>query len=171
MHEVDNPRGGYHNEQAQRTDNVRHIIQQTQAFFGKELDELQMRLWVRALAPFTEEQIRVAAAEYTQEGRYAPKPVDLIERCKRYREHKRVVDGQAEQPWNPGDPETVKAWLWFIGHMAATGKNEQLAGAMQPVKIDVELQDRYLYIVNAEARRLNDPDAVPDEFKLDEVWQ
>jgi hypothetical protein len=36
--------------------------------------------------------------------------------------------------------------------------------------VPVEKQERYLHIVNHEAKRTDQPEAIPDEFKLAEVW-
>ena len=37
-------------------------------------------------------------------------------------------------------------------------------------RIDDKTEERYLALVNNHARQMNTPDALPEEFKIAEVW-
>ena len=58
------------------------------------------------------------------------------------------------------------AWTWFLGKITAgTGY-----AIFQHRQATPEQEERFLLIVNQEAKRLNQPDAIPEEFRLREVW-
>lgn len=152
-------------------DDVVHALTQVQAFYGKELDELAVKLWIRAIQNFDPKAVKQALADYPSRGKYAPKPRDIIEIVEERRQEQSRKTAALPEPMTTNcPPEIAKAWIWFIGLVASTGTNELVAGAMPRTEISLELQDRYLNLVNHEARRLGTPESVPDEFKLPEVW-
>jgi hypothetical protein len=150
-------------------DDMIYTIQQTQMFYGKELDELQIKLWLRALGHCTLEEVKRACSDYTAEGRYAPKPVDIIERVKRHRDNRRgALPPPAEPTQSSCPPEIAAAWAWYVRLRMSGGIGTGFGG--KAPDIDPELQERYLHIVNHEAKRLGAPDSLEDEHKLQEVW-
>lgn len=152
-------------------DDVIHALTQVQAFYGKDVDEVAVKLWMRALQGYEPAAVKRALADYPARGRYAPRPRDIIEIIEEQRQE-RVRESQAlpEPVTTNCPPEIAQAWMWFIGLVASTGTSPLMADVMPRQEISPELQDRYLNLVNHEARRLNTPDAIPDEFKLQEVW-
>ena len=60
-----------------------------------------------------------------------------------------------------------QAWMWFIAQVT---EGSRLA-MFQNQEATPEQEDQFLKIVNDEARRLHWPDAIPDGYKLQEVWQ
>jgi len=63
-----------------------------------------------------------------------------------------------------------KAWMWFIGRISQGSEN--FGGLFSSEgNIPLEAQEEYLMIVNKEARRCNNPESVPDEYKITEVWR
>jgi len=66
------------------------------------------------------------------------------------------------------DTETREAWLWFIGKLSAG--SDSMGGVFKQKPATIEQEDNYLLIVNREARRTGIPDAIPDEYKIAEVW-
>ena len=144
-------------------DDFTHALAQTVGFFGKELDKAQVALWIRAFSGKEYPPIRAALIEYTKIGRYAPKPRDIIEIMDEQR-----VATQARLP--PPDKQSchcpqniADAWAWFI----KMHSGHEFGRKTQPTN---EQQEIYLNTVNHEAHRLNMPDAIPEEFKLKEVW-
>jgi len=62
-----------------------------------------------------------------------------------------------------------EAWMWFIGYIAKD--SETMSGIFnQGGDIPIEDQERYVEVVNREAKRCNNHNAIPDEYKLAEVW-
>lgn len=62
--------------------------------------------------------------------------------------------------------ETRAAWMWFIARMSAGTKLAMFK--VHPVTPDQE--ERFLFIVNHEAKRLNHPQAIAKEYRLREIW-
>lgn len=155
---------------ATERDDLLHAIRQTLEFYRKPFTDTDRKFWLTALGPNVDVSLaKRALHEHYRESRFSPMPADIIKgmAALRPRHH-------AHQPDNTPRPqypqEIAQAWLWFIGKVAGTGKNQQLAAALPERDIDPDLQDRYLRIVNEEAARLGQPEAVPDQFKMPEVW-
>lgn len=150
-------------------DDFTHALGQTVAFFGKELDKGQVALWIRAFAGKDYPPIRNALLEYTRVGRYAPKPRDIYEIMDEQRatEAARLPPPQQQSCRCP--PEIASAWMWFLATITKDSKT--ISGIFDSsLNIDIDQQEKYLHIVNHEAHRLSRPDAIPEEYKLQEVW-
>lgn len=144
-----------------------HALGQTLGFFGKELDNMQFSFWYSAMGDRNVNTIKNALKEYVKVGRYAPRPAQILELMTTSREHSAA--SALPPPVEPCKcpPEIASAWMWFIGE---TSKGSSMSGIFDRKDIPVETQERYLHIVNHEARSANEPDAIPDEYKLAEVW-
>lgn len=70
-------------------ESLMHAVAQIQSFYGKVLDELQMKLWLRALRKYEEHEIKLALATYIEQGQFAPKPKHIIDLCELQREEGR----------------------------------------------------------------------------------
>lgn len=147
-----------------------HAIAQVQGFYGKKLDQGSATFWLDALWGNDVQTIKNALIEYTKAGKFAPKPVHILEIMESHKARNRakVPPPQAAPP-KEYDKVIGTAWLWFFKKSTA---DSQLFKGMfdgQP-DVDPDTEERYLRIVNEQARLYNTPDAIPDEFKLKEVW-
>jgi hypothetical protein len=150
-------------------DDFAHALGQTMEFYNKELDKLHLTVWLRSLRGRPLPAIKRALADHMAQSRYAPKPVDIITLLDASREIERAQLPPPKAPETSCPPEIAKAWMWFLGRITKDSKNfDGLFSSHQD--IDLETQERYLHIVNHEARNANEPDAIPDEYKLQEVW-
>ncbi len=144
-------------------DEFSHSLSQTLEFYGKEMTTQQFSFWYRALADFPVYKIKEALLHHTKTGRYAPKPVDIIEAIGHEvtpREAAKISHVDESIPC----PEHIhKAWVWFI-HLHSGREFGKLENPTD------EQQEKYLHTVKHEAKRTKMPDAIPDEFKLKEVW-
>lgn len=86
-------------------------------------------------------------------------------------------DGYCAECWygtpQPGrqkytDKQISVAWRWFLNKI--TADSESLNGVFKPITLTPEQQDTAIEIVNYEAKRCGTPDAIPDQYKLAEVW-
>lgn len=68
------------------------------------------------------------------------------------------------------DDQVRVAWKWFIGEMAHRAEGDALGTAFKRVVLNDRQRDAAIEIVNYEAHRTNQPDSIPDEYKLQEVW-
>jgi hypothetical protein len=152
-------------------DDILHEIGETLAFYGKRLDETGERFWLSALGPdVSAEDVRRALHRHTREGRYAPKPADVIDQLATFRT--RGDEHQERRPrGTPCSPELAAAWVWFIGKVAAMGRNAQLGGALSVPELDPDTEERYLRMVNEQAHKHGEPEAIPDALKIPEIWQ
>lgn len=80
------------------------------------------------------------------------------------------ADCHSGEPRNSGPsrftPEQCrKAWMWMFSKIEDFPIN---LGRVEP--LTHEQEEWCMRIVNEEARRTGNPDAIPDEFKLVEVW-
>jgi hypothetical protein len=68
------------------------------------------------------------------------------------------------------DDDLVRnSWQWFLGQ---TTRDSTAMGSLfsSGSVVTIEKQEEYLEVVNREAKRCNNPEAIPDEYKLAEVW-
>jgi len=143
-------------------------LQQCLNFYNKSADQMQLNVWWYALQHYTLEEVRKAFADYCLRGRYSPKPVEIIELIKENREHTNLGSRAAPEPLTTDcPPEIAKAWSWYLG-VRCQGSN--LGGLFSGADVPGELQEKYLHLVNHEARVHNQPEAIDDEHKLREVW-
>lgn len=150
-------------------DEFNHALKITFDFYNKEVNEAQRKIWWRSLADQNIQDVVTAFKEYPMRGRYAPKPVEIIEIINEAKEHRTSRSaGPKEKLTTDCPPEIARAWSWFVRMVASTGTT--FGEMFDPGDLDPDQQERYIHIVNHEARKYNRPDAIPDEFKLKEVW-
>jgi len=79
-------------------------------------------------------------------------------------------DGRGEEGRRTySDDMTRKAWQWFIGYMAKD--SDAMSGIFKHGdNLTLDQQEEFIEVVNREAKRCNIPSAIPDEYKLTEVW-
>ncbi|RLA38452.1 MAG: hypothetical protein DRR06_20765 [Gammaproteobacteria bacterium] len=150
-------------------DDFVHALGQTLAFYGKDLSMMQTSFWVTACGDKSVFQLKRALIEYTKVGKFAPKPADILSIVDNMGARHGRKEKTLPPPVTSCPPEVTKAWMWFIGRMAKGSKN--LDGLFDKHSdVDVATQEKYLHTINHEAHKYGTPDAVPEEFKLKEVW-
>jgi hypothetical protein len=149
-------------------DDFMFALGQTLKFYGKQLEKESWPFWYQAFFDEDIGQVKQALMRYTREGKYAPKPKDILEIVDVGKSYRKAALPPPKPMTTNCPPEIAKAWMWFINRVAQGGA---MAGLFQDsAPVDLPTQERYLHIVNHEAQRLCTPDAIPDEFKLQEVW-
>lgn len=154
---------------AKEMDDCLHALGQVMAFFGKELDNLQKGFWKETFRDKNPAHCLRALKEYTTSGRYAPKPKDIVEFIDKYKEAEKVersfVTPALDSPKCPD--EVSLAWRYWMPRFYG----DELGGVTGRVgEVSAEYAEKLLLIVNREARRTNQPSAVPEGFRLAEVW-
>ena len=148
-------------------DDFIYALQQTMAFYGKEIDKMQTSFWVDACRDKPVAKLKLALREHIKSSRFAPKPAEILSHVDSLAKQ----SGRNELPPPPTTncpPEIAKAWMWFIGR---TTVGSSMAGLFDSRSdIDIEQQEKYLHVVNHEAHKYDMPEAIPDEYKLQEVW-
>jgi len=152
-------------------DDFIHALGQTLKFYNKDLDREDGTFWVHACRDYPVERLKQALLAHVKQSKFAPKPADLINILSDGTLGMQKAQSKLPAPEkaNPCPPDIAKAWMWFIGRCAEGSKNlDGLFDSKSGVSLDE--QERYLHIVNHEAKLNNQPDAIPSEYRLAEVW-
>ena len=146
---------------------VIHAVQTTFAFYGKQLDDLQRGVWSRIVrdSGYTAFQWKDVLRKWFTVGKFAPRPSEIMELLSL----NVGVGKKKAEPTAPlttdCPPETAKAWTYWLPIFWG----EALPFASNVI-VDESQAEKYLHIVNHEAKRVNAPESIPDEYKLEEVW-
>lgn len=149
-------------------DDFIHALTTTMRFYGKTLDQGQVKVWFKALSKYPIAHVGRALDEYPQVGKFAPKPVDILEILTEYREREAANQSRKDKPYTPCPPDIAAAWRWFLGQTMDDSDN--FKGIFSRTDIPAAQQEKYLHVVNHAAKEADLPDAIPDEYKLQEVW-
>lgn len=144
-------------------DDIAHAVTQVQAFYGKELDALQMKFWLRGLGDLDVSDVKRALADYTMTGKYAPKPVDIRDLVTHSRETSRRDLPAPEKRLKEAPEHVGKAWRWLIKQWGLG----DLYGA--PNVTEDEVED-YMCLCNQQAKTNNNPDSIPPHCWLESIW-
>lgn len=148
-----------------------HALGQVYAFYNKEFDEIQRAFWMQFVREQDYQRLMVALRQYPNEGRFAPKPRDISEIIERDRGQIGYFD-TAHELGGPPEPETdcpdnvSRAWMFWLGHWY--GMNPSTWPKVEGVT--TQESEEMLLLVNQEAARTKMPEAIPDGYKLPEVW-
>lgn len=144
-----------------------HALGQVYAFYGKEFDDIQRAFWMQYVQEQDYHRLMTALRKYPSEGRYAPKPKDISEMIER---DAPFAPSHRELPKAPlttnCPPKISRAWMFWLQHWY--GMNPSTWPKVEGVT--EEEAEEMLLLVNKEARRTNTPAAIPDGYKVTEVW-
>jgi len=148
-------------------DDFAHALGQTLQFYGKKMEKSDFSFWYSAMGDRPVIQIKNALKNYVKVGKFAPRPANILELMTQSAATSRSALPPPEKKETSCPPEIASAWMWFI---RKTG-GEMAQGVLPMVEgVTADMEEKYLHIVNHEARQANEPDAIPDEFKLAECW-
>ena len=145
-----------------------HGLGQVYAFYGKEFDEIQRALWMKFVQKQDYHRLMAALREYPEHGRYAPKPKDISELIERDKPQQgRIGEFPNKEIETDCPPEISRAWMFWLQHWY--GMNPSTWPKVEGVS--EEEAEEMLMLVNKEAARTGMPDAMPEGYKLPEVWE
>lgn len=145
-------------------DDITHALNQLQQFYGKELNEVQVKLWIRAIGHLPYADLRVALADYPKVGKHAPKPVEIIEIVNQLRDARRRENAELPAPAGPPcDPKVAAAWRYVIGLW------EFDLFRNRPGITDERI-DEYTAICNRQALASGNADAIPPDAWRTDIW-
>lgn len=150
-------------------DDFLYALGQTLGFYGKELDRMQTSFWWTACRERPVKKLKNALIEYTKIGKFAPKPADILTLVDNMNINRGDRAEAHKIPTTSCPPDIAKAWMWFLGRI--TEESENFAGIFESGgDISITEQERYLHVVNHEAHKYSTPEAIPEEYRLPEVW-
>jgi len=138
---------------------ITHALRQHLEAFGKTLSPALEKLWLESLGPrVTPKVFKNALLQHARESRQIPRPADIIALINNpgpRTEHR-------EKP-EPASPEVARAWMFVIRHWGF--------GDMFPLgDVSAEDAERYIELCNRQAKQNNNPDSIPPDLWLVEVW-
>jgi len=151
-------------------DDFLYSLKQTLLFYNKDLDRMQTSFWWTACKDKPIAKLKKALVEHTKVGKYAPKPADILALVDNMAiNHGRRSETHAAPKTNC-PPAIAEAWGWFLGRISQDCSNPNFRMFQSNTGIDIKTQEKYLHVVNHEAHKYSMPEAIPNQFKLKEVW-
>jgi hypothetical protein len=149
-------------------DDFAHVLGQTMEFYGKTLEKSDFSFWYSAMGDRNVATIKTALKEYVKVGKFAPRPASIMEILNNLTPLSRQAALPPPPPQSNCPPDIAHAWMWFIGRMCKGSKLDGLFS--DKLEVGIETQEKYLHMVNYEAKLAGQPESIPDEYKLAEVW-
>jgi hypothetical protein len=144
-----------------------HALGQVYAFYSKEFDDIQRAFWMQFIQGQEYNRLMSALRKYPSEGRYAPKPKDIAELIERDAPAVPSHKALSSKPLTTNCPPKIsRSWVFWLGHWY--GMNPSTWPKVEGVT--EEDAEEMLTVVNREAKRTNSPEAIPDAYKIAEVW-
>ena len=144
-------------------DRIREQLDTTLQTFGKPgVTDRVFGAWLDALESFETGEIVQVLSAYVRENEFAPKPKNIADLCRRDRDRNRGFAPMAKGG-KTADPRIAKAWVICIKRFYGW----DVTDANPDIELDFETA---LMICNREAAKYENPDAIPDAYKIWEVW-
>lgn len=136
-------------------------------FYGKSMEKIHKQVWSRTIidSGYSSFQWQEALRQYPSIGKFAPKPSEILDQLNLRRENK--PKGQsAPEPLTTNCPDHIaNAWRYWVPRFWGQALPASTQQEDQPDK-----EDEYLMTINREAKRTNTPEAIPEIYRLREVW-
>lgn len=92
-------------------DDLTYALREVFTIYGKRLEEQVERLWIKSLSGKSIDMLLRAIREYPRIGKYAPKPIDILELVAKY---KVETKKPTAMNFGHGDPTIGRAWITYI---------------------------------------------------------
>jgi len=158
------------NDRKDRDDFV-HAVQQTYRFYKKDFEDSDASFFWTACKDIPVAKLKAALIEHTRRSHYKPMPAHIIDIANE-------MGQRAAQNALPPPPtndrkktELDAAWPYCIKWFCQSSDGvigQSMSKGFQ--RADADTEQRYLHMVNHHAKSMDMPDAIPEEFRLREVW-
>jgi hypothetical protein len=149
---------------------VFHALRYCFSFYRKPFEPVDKQVWGGAMKDhsYSSEQWKDAIRIYMYEGKFAPKPNEVLTILKNQKADKpRESEDKVEEL--PDCPEHIRlAWSYWIPIFH--GENLPFASKSLETEVSAELAEEWLMTCNKEAWKFKTPEAVPEKYRLKEVW-
>ena len=152
-------------------DDVLHALKYCYEFYRKPFQDIDKQVWGGMIRDhnYTPIQWQEEIRAYMARGTFCPKPKEILGQLAENHERK-SIRSMAEPVELTTDcpPDVEAAWRYwtpiFHGQALPFASNELEA------EVSEEQAEQWLMLVNREASRTKMPEAVPEQFRLKEVW-
>ena len=138
-------------------------------FYGKRLDKQQEQVWKSIIRnnSYSSFQWQAVLKQYFQIGKFAPKPPEILELLTMEAERTKGKEATNPQSIVTNCPEDISsAWRYWIPKFWG----EALPFQSDESEVSTEQAEEWLYTVNREAKRTKNPDAIPETYKIEDIW-
>lgn len=138
----------------------------TLKFYGKPMEKIHRQVWSRTVTDsgYSSFQWQEVLRLWPSIGKFAPRPSEILEQLNLKRENKPRSFNSAKEELEPCPEPIAKAWSYWL---------PVFWGQSLPFEskdVDETEAEAYLLLVNEEAKRTNTPEAIPDKFKIEQIW-
>lgn len=145
---------------------VLFAVAYTHKFYNKELEQVHKQVWSRTVldSGYTAFQWKEVLREWPAIGKFAPRPSEILEQLNLKRENKPRNYAPAEEPVSDCPEPISKAWRYWIPVFWGQSL------PFQSEDVDESEAEAYLLLVNEEAKRTNTPEAIPEKYRIEQIW-
>ena len=152
-------------------DDVLHALRYCYEFYRKDFQDIDKQVWGGMIRDhnYTVMQWKEEIRAYMARGTFCPKPKEILGQLAENHERRSLCStAEPAQIEDTCPPEVSAAWRYWtpIFH----GQDLPFASNSLEGEPDDEEIEHWLLIVNREAKRTKTPEAVPEQYRLKEVW-
>ena len=147
-------------------EDVLFAVKYTHQFYNKQLEDIHRQVWSRTVldSGYSSFQWLESLRQWPSIGKFAPRPAEILEQLHLKRDTKPRESSPAE-PLTTDCPEPIaNAWRYWMPIFWG----EDLP--FEQGEVDESQAEAYLILVNEEAKRTNTPEAIPDTYRLEQIW-
>lgn len=152
-------------------DDVIHALKYCYSFYRKPFLDIDKQVWGGMIRDhsYTKFQWEEEIRNYMARGTFCPKPKEILAQLAE--NHERKVHTRKLETVEIVDdcpPQIRSAWAYWIPIFH--GQALPFASNKLEGEVDEGQTEAWLMLVNEEAKRLNCPESVPEQYRLKEVW-
>ena len=149
-------------------DDALMALNKTFKYYGKELDHDQLAFWRHWLLKQNVDDIKQALVEHVVKSQFAPKISNLTDLIANKKQAAQPMYQEAKAlPSAKCPDEITRAWLYWLPEFHGTA----IGSIMGKVgHVSEQEAEEMLWMINREAKRTNQPEAIPPDYRIREVW-
>lgn len=138
----------------------------TLKFYGKSMEKIHKEVWSRTVidSGYSSFQWQEALREWPSIGKFAPRPSEILDHLNLKRENKPRDFAPKSEPVAECPEPIAKAWRYWIPIFWGQSL------PFESEDVDDAEAEAYLLLVNEEAKKGQMPEAIPDKYKIETIW-
>ena len=138
----------------------------TLQFYGKPMQKIHKQVWSRTVldSGYSAHQWKEALRQWPAIGKFAPRPAEILGHLNLQRENQPKKFAPKEELVSDCPEPIAKAWRYWIPVFWGQSL------PFQSEEVDDSEAEAWLLLVNEEAKRTNTPESIPEEFRIEQIW-